>query len=142
NDIYERRRKPLARRAREWALEFLARHAVQKMRQPIREHEPAREVNEIVGPGHGYAAFFMPLTRPSRTRLSAVDTSASSRERGSQSSNRLAFAFVPFFFLPSSGVMSRIAGSRKPASRTRKFGNSRVGTFAAAAPILALMVRA
>src|SRR5258708_14912752 len=83
-----------------------------------------------------HVAFFgLSFRRPSRTRLSAVATRASSFEYGAQPSTRLAFSLVAFFTLPSSGTINFTAGSRMAARRTSQFGNSRVGTLFAEAPL-------
>ena len=55
-------------------------------------------------------------------RLSAVATSASSRDRGAQPSMRRAFSLVAFFVLPSSGTICRTDGSASDASRTSQIG--------------------
>src|SRR5689334_11396370 len=68
---------------------------------------------------------------PSRTRLSAVATMASSGERGAQPSRRLAFSPVAFLLLPSSGRICLTAGSRSAAMRTSQFGSGKVGTLLA-----------
>ena len=63
-----------------------------------------------------------PSACPSRSRLSAVATIASSFERGAQPSRRFALAPVAFLVLPSSGTICRMDGSASAARRTSQFG--------------------
>ncbi len=81
------------------------------------------------------AAFFgLSFRRPSRTRLSAVATIASSFDRGTQPSKRLAFSLVAFFTLPTSGRISFMAGSRSAAMRKSQSGSWRLGALLADEP--------
>ncbi len=67
-------------------------------------------------------------------RLSAVATSASSRERGDQPRSRFALSDVAFFDLPSSGTIWRTDESASEARRTSQSGSSRVDARRAASP--------
>ena len=71
-------------------------------------------------------------------RLSALATTASSRGRGFHPSIRWAFALVAERVLSSSGTIERSVGLNRAAARISQLGNSRVGTFFAASPSLAL----
>jgi hypothetical protein len=81
---------------------------------------------------------YRPLARlfssPNLARLSAVATSASSRDRGFQPSSRSAFSPVAFFDCPSSEAICLSPGSAIETRRTSQSGSSRVGARLAEAP--------
>ena len=113
----------------EWGL--LASRSNRRSPRRRRDHRDA----VFAEPVAAHAASFEPRSNPSLSRLSAVATIASSLERGTQPSRRVAFSLVAFRFRPSSGTMPRAAGLFRAERRTNQFGSTRVGTLPAAAPM-------
>src|SRR5581483_3369531 len=105
----------------------------EKSRYPLAEQGNQRAPDPSV-----HAARFAFGSKPSRNRLSAVATCATTRHLGSQPSTRLAFSLLAFLTFPSSGTSCAIDESTSAASRTTQSGSTLVGMRLPALPMRAL----